>query len=128
MNSNSNFMITDFKVDPTSQQISEIYINGEKLETGNAKLMDLEEEWRVQDYGTEIKLTNERIKELGYDGLSSLDITLTDILPESVTVDDITVSVGELPNTVTKPITIRDEEGNVLYETSLKINLIHQVG
>lgn len=33
MKSNSNLMITDYKVDPTSQQISEVYINGEKLET-----------------------------------------------------------------------------------------------
>ena len=31
MKSNSNLSITNFKVDPTSQQISEIYINGEKI-------------------------------------------------------------------------------------------------
>ena len=35
MKSNSNLMITDYKVDPTSQQISEVYINGEKLETAS---------------------------------------------------------------------------------------------
>ena len=35
MKSNSNLEITDYKVDPVSQQISEVYINGEKLETGS---------------------------------------------------------------------------------------------
>lgn len=39
MKSNSNLTITDYKVDPTSQQISEIYINGEKLETGSEPIL-----------------------------------------------------------------------------------------
>ena len=129
MNSNSNLEITDYKIDPTSQQISEVYINGEKLETGgSAKLVDFEETWKVNDYGTEIKVTNERLKEEGFDGISSVDITLTDFLPEAVTVDDLTVTVGTLPQTVTKTATIRDLEGNVLYEASLKITLQSQAG
>lgn len=128
MKSNSNMEITGYSVDPATQQITSLEVNGEPVETGSAKLFAIERDWNVQEYGTEIKLTNEKIKEMGYDGLSSLDITLTDILPESVTVDDLTVTVGTLPQTVTKTITIRDLDGNVLYEADLKITLQSQAG
>jgi hypothetical protein len=129
MKSNSNLEITNYSINPVTQQISEVYINGEKLETGgSANLVDFEETWKVNDYGTKIKVTNEGLKERGYDGISSVDITLTDFLPESVTIDDLTVTVGTLPQTVTKTATIRDLDGNVLYEASLKINLQSQAG
>ena len=129
MKPNSNMTITGYTVDPTSQEISSLEVNGEKLETGGgANLVDFEETWKVNDYGTEIKVTNEGLKEHGYDGLSSVDITLTDFLPEAVTVDDLTVTVGTLPQTVTKTATIRDLDGNVLYEASLKITLQSQAG
>jgi propanediol dehydratase small subunit len=122
-------VITGYKVDPTTQELTSVEINGETVETGgSANLVDFEETWKVNDYGAEIKVTNEELKKHGFDGMSSVDITLTDFLPESVTIDDLTVTVGTLPQTVTKTATIRDLDGNVLYEASLKITLQSQAG
>lgn len=126
MKSNSNLEITNYSIDPITQQLTSVEVNGENFGGENAKLLDFEGEWKVQDYGAEIKLTNEQIKEMGYDGVSSFDITLTDILPEAVTVDDITVTISSEP--VIKTITIRDLDGNILYEPSLKITLQSQAG
>lgn len=74
MNSNSNLTITDYKVDPTSQQISEVYINGEKLETGSEpKLQNKSVDIRSMDQ-FDTFATGMYVKEVepseGYDGLS----------------------------------------------------------
>ena len=81
MNSNSNLTITDYKVDPTSQQISEVYINGEKLETGSdpelisktinvTSLSDME----YVSYGDRYYVGDSINKHPSYDGFRSFGV------------------------------------------------------
>lgn len=82
--SNSNLTITDYKVDPISQQISEIYINGEKLETGSEpKLQNKSVDIRSMDQFDSFA-TGMYVKEVepseGYDGMSKADFQVSALL------------------------------------------------
>lgn len=84
MNSNSNLTITDYKVNPTSQQISEVYINGEKLETGGEpKLQEINVNIINTNYFDEHS-GNSYAKyvepDVGYDGLSKVNFYVNDAL------------------------------------------------
>ena len=74
MKSNSNLTITDYKVDPTSQQISEVYINGEKLETGSEPVLQNKSVSISSMSQFDSFATGYHIKEIepseGYDGMS----------------------------------------------------------
>lgn len=90
MNSNSNLEITNYKVDPTSQQISEIYINGEKLETGSEpKLQNKSVDIRSMDQFDKFA-TGMYVKEVepseGYDGMSKANFQVSALLfaPETL--------------------------------------------
>lgn len=67
MKSNSNLSITNFKVDPTSQQISEIYINGEKLETGGSSA-------KLENYKNTASSSKEITPSTGFDGIKEARI------------------------------------------------------
>lgn len=73
-------VITGYTVDKTTQQITSLEVNGETVETGtSAKLFDLEAEWDYQEDGDRIFIPNSDIKEEGYDGISRVDITITNV-------------------------------------------------
>lgn len=67
MKSNSNLSITDFKIDPNSQQISEIYINGEKLETGGSSA-------KLENYENTTSSSEEITPSDGFDGIKEARI------------------------------------------------------
>lgn len=84
MNSNSNLTITDYKVDPNSQQISEVYINGEKLETGSEPVLQNKSvEIRSMDQFDRFT-TGMYVKEVepseGYDGMSKANFAVSSSL------------------------------------------------
>lgn len=77
--SNSNMVITGYKVDPTTQQITSLEVNGEAVETGGA---DLDENKTVSiDVSTYTKpvVVNPTS---GKDGMKKATITLTNLIGE----------------------------------------------
>lgn len=94
MNSNSNLTITDYKVDPVSQQISEVYINGEKLETGSDPVLSDNVSVTKSTQNTMINV----VAPDGYDGMKKISLTLTG-------------SGFALPGSIPK-YEFKDEEGN----------------
>lgn len=83
MKSNSNLTITDYKVDPTSQQISEVYINGEILETGSSVTVEDNKAAtiNVSTYVSPVEIT----PTAGNGAMAKATVTLTNIPSGSVT-------------------------------------------
>ena len=77
MKSNSNLTITDYKVDPASQQISEVYINGEKLETGSPVTVEDNKTAtiNVSTYTSPVEITPTS----GNDAMAKATVTLSNI-------------------------------------------------
>ena len=68
--SNSNFNITKVTVDPTSQEITNLEINGKAFESGSEPNLE-EVTDTINENGTFLIEPSE-----GYDGISSLDLTV----------------------------------------------------
>lgn len=74
--SNSNFEITNFTVDPTTQQITSLEVNGEVVETGGADLDDNKAvSIDVSTYSAPVVINPTS----GKDGMKKATITLSNI-------------------------------------------------
>jgi hypothetical protein len=77
MKSNSNMVITGYKVDPTSQEITSLEVNGETVETGSS--VELEDNKtstiNVSTYTESVEITPSS----GYDAMEKTTVTLSNV-------------------------------------------------
>ena len=100
MQPNSNMTITDFKINPTSQQISEIYINGEKLETGSEPTLQNKSATITSMEQFDTFATGRYVKTLepseGYDGLSKATVQISALLFAADNMKMVTLKSGSM--------------------------------